>query len=718
MPVPQVQFSPIAIDPQKLLQAVIDVICVLDENGIIHYVSASCTELFGYTPNEMTGDSFLRFIHADDVEKTRQIVVAKTHNCRTFKFENRFFKKDGSIMNLVWSGRWDENDRLLYCVARDGSEQFETEQRLVKAQQMAKVANYEFDVTNNTYTYTSDTLFDILGLDKKVHAPFTSQHFWQLVHPDDLALVQNSIHQPDHFYSSTLEYRIVRPDGNVVYINRLREIVRDEWGNPIKTIGTIQDITDRKISELALQQSEQRFRSLVQNGNDIIGIIDLQGNYTFIGGNTATYLGYSDKDLLGKNAFDFIHPHDRALTKEKLEKIMEVDSITVGPFRFKNAGGEWRWVTTTVTNHITNPVINGLVINSKDITDRQLKENELALNEQRFKALVQNGSDLIVIVDARANLTYISNNVSCILGYLPHEIIGKRVDKFLHPDDLEKVTAEFTNLLQTQTRSNGVQHRFLHKNGSWMWLESKGSNHQGNYSIQGILINARNINDRVILQKRLNRELVNKQREITSAVIKAQEAERTQLGLELHDNVNQILTTVKLYNEMYLSGYVQDKALLVKSTEFTQSCINEIRSISKRLSAPTLGKISLLDSIKELADSINLTRLLQIHYQPTGIDQYFVPEDLHLAIYRIVQEGLNNIIKYSQAQMACIEINKLDKELCVKIWDDGIGFDTTAKRSGIGITNMKTRAESLNATFSLTSAASKGCEIKICFPLD
>jgi signal transduction histidine kinase len=211
---------------------------------------------------------------------------------------------------------------------------------------------------------------------------------------------------------------------------------------------------------------------------------------------------------------------------------------------------------------------------------------------------------------------------------------------------------------------------------------------------------------------------MNKQKEITSAVIKAQEAERSQLGLELHDNVNQILTTVKLYNEMYLTGYLHDKELLVKSTQYTQDCINEIRNISKRLSAPTLGKISLKDSIKDLINTINLTKRFEIIYLPHGIDHYAASEDLHLSLYRIVQESLNNIIKYSDAQVASVEIIRQDSSLILKICDTGKGFDTTTKRGGIGITNMKTRAENLNASFRLTSAPGRGCQIEICFPVN
>ncbi|HET7899203.1 MAG TPA: ATP-binding protein, partial [Flavisolibacter sp.] len=187
---------------------------------------------------------------------------------------------------------------------------------------------------------------------------------------------------------------------------------------------------------------------------------------------------------------------------------------------------------------------------------------------------------------------------------------------------------------------------------------------------------------------------------------------------ELHDNVNQILTTVKLYNEMYLTGYVKDISLLEKSARYTQDCINEIRSISKRLSAPMLGRISLQDSIRELIDSINLTGRLEIVYIPEGVDQCCISQDLHLTVYRIVQEALNNIIKYSQAQVACIEVRLKKGQLHLVITDNGKGFDTTAKRTGIGITNMKTRAENLQGVFRISSAPGKGCEIDISFPCE
>jgi signal transduction histidine kinase len=122
-------------------------------------------------------------------------------------------------------------------------------------------------------------------------------------------------------------------------------------------------------------------------------------------------------------------------------------------------------------------------------------------------------------------------------------------------------------------------------------------------------VNARDITDRIKLQQKLDLELASKQKDITAAIIETQEKERSQLGLELHDNVNQVLTTIKLYNEMLLDGLGDQKDILTRSIKHLQNCINEIRSISKRLSAPTLGAITLDSSIRELIQSISLTGL-------------------------------------------------------------------------------------------------------------
>ena len=825
---------------EQLLENVACLVCAFDKDGNCQYVNQASRQLLGYAPAELVGVNFLNFLVEEDIARTMAFLAQTVDLLPTYNFTNRVYKKDGSVVSLHWSGNWVAAEGLHYCIAKDDTYIKSIENKLEQTQKLASVGCYEFDFINKVYTYASDTLFDIFGIDRKKHPVFNLELFWNAIHPDDLAYVKENLLLPEHMYQPELEYRIVQPSGKLVYIKRLREIIRNEEGNPVKTVGILQDITDRKKTELALRQSGERLKALVENSSDLISIVDLTGKYTYVAESVKQILGFEADSLLGKNAFDFIHPDDQPLAAQALSEIGTRKFVIIKPFRFLDAEGNWHWIESKVANFADDPAINGLIINSRDITEQKSRQDkirelsiiaektnqaillsddehrmtwinkaftdlseyhlndiiglkpeeifcngeeakdlflhmkqeldsrktvikevlcysktgrqywmelqvqpvfndegtfiqhlaigkditerkridaQLALSEQKFKALVQNSSDLIVILDENGCFKYVSENVAELLNYNAESLKGKSAFELIHKDEREHVWNELQKLLTNTKETKGVQHRFLKADGTWIWLESKGANHLDNKSVAGILINARDIDDRVKLQKKLDNELRNRQKELTTAVINAQELERSQLGLELHDNVNQVLTTVKLYNEMFLSGISQDKELIQKSTVYLQDCINEIRSISKRLSAPTLGHISLHDSIQELIESIILTRRIEILFRPYGIVKLCISRELHLTIYRIVQEGLNNVIKYAEATTAIIAIRHWENTLNVTIYDDGKGFDTKVKRSGIGIANMRSRAENMGGKFEINSTPGSGCAIKIVFPL-
>jgi signal transduction histidine kinase len=203
---------------------------------------------------------------------------------------------------------------------------------------------------------------------------------------------------------------------------------------------------------------------------------------------------------------------------------------------------------------------------------------------------------------------------------------------------------------------------------------------------------------------------------ITEAVIRAQEEERSLIGLELHDNINQVLTTVKLHNEMVLEGVGEACSILPRTLVYLQDCINEIRSLSKRLSAPTLGKISLEESVKDLIDSINVTSKVKITHQLLGLNNQVLRQEVHLGVYRILQEQLNNILKHAEATEVLIHIEREAEIVRLSVTDNGKGFSVKNRKAGIGMVNMQTRAESLNGTFELESSPGHGCTVSVVLP--
>ena len=705
------------IHPSKILRSIIDVVAAIDLQGTIVYINPSAIDLYGYTAEELTGRSFVEFVLPEDLQYCYRSMQEGLNGVSGSNWESRIVHQNGSIIPLICSGRWDEEDQLIYCVLRNGMEKKAMEDRLDMARQQARIAHFEFDFTGRKQNYFSGNFFEILGISRDHEKDFEFESLQLLVHPDDRKAVMEKEWFHQRHSKHSIDYRLLHADGSISFIHRVVYLHKDDQGRLVRIMGTIQDITDRKLTELALQQSEARFRSLIEYGNTITGIISSEGLYTYVSDNVERLLGYNKSELLGTSGFDYIHPDDINNMLTTLESALTRDVLLSPQFRFRNKQGDWRWMEVTFINQVNNPSVNGFIVQSRDVTEKKLKDEKLLLSEKKFKSLIQNSADLVAIIDQDGTFTYVSDNIFSQLQYRPEEVIGRNAYDFLVEEDRERVAQEIVKLMSGTSEGKGIQHRFRHKDGSMIWFETKGSNLYVHSSIKGFMVNTRNIHERVKLQEKLKQEEANKQKEITAAVIRAQETERSQLGLELHDNVNQVLTTVKLYNEMYLTGYVQDKNLLVKSTKYTQDCINEIRSISKRLSAPTLGNISLRDSIRDLVDSINDTKRLEIIYCAEQLNQVSVSEDLHLAIYRIVQEGINNILKYAKAKSAWVRLELPHNHILLVIADDGVGFDTRKKRGGIGITNMMTRAENVNAKFSLVSAPGDGCEIKIAFPL-
>lgn len=231
-----------------------------------------------------------------------------------------------------------------------------------------------------------------------------------------------------------------------------------------------------------------------------------------------------------------------------------------------------------------------------------------------------------------------------------------------------------------------------------------------------LVINIRDITLRRQMEQQLLREQKRFQRRLTRQIILAQERERESIGHELHDNVNQILTTVKLYLEMAWNNPDTREQLLPKSIKHVMNCITEIRNLSHALSAPTLGTRSLIDSVTALLEMVASSTGLTIHFIH---DSYQTPvhKDQKLAIYRILQEQLNNIIKHAKATVVTVTIAQCGNNTVVRISDNGRGFDVNAKGNGIGLMNMVSRVKVFGGEMNIDTAKGKGCDLQVSLPI-
>jgi PAS domain S-box-containing protein len=242
------------------------------------------------------------------------------------------------------------------------------------------------------------------------------------------------------------------------------------------------------------------------------------------------------------------------------------------------------------------------------------------------------------------------------------------------------------------------------------------SSYKDSTSKDHLVIIISDITERKQMEERLLTDQKTYQRELTRQIILAQEREREVIGHDLHDNVNQILSTVKLYLEMALKTPEKNEELILNSIHHILACISEVRNLSRELSAPTLDNHSLIESIKALLKTVESSSGLQIRFNHEG---YHTPvvKDQRLAIYRILQEQLNNIIKHADAKEVSINLSQGEGMTSLVITDNGKGFDTDTRRNGIGLNNILSRCKIFGGEMLIDSAEGKGCRLQIRLPV-
>ena len=214
---------------------------------------------------------------------------------------------------------------------------------------------------------------------------------------------------------------------------------------------------------------------------------------------------------------------------------------------------------------------------------------------------------------------------------------------------------------------------------------------------------------------RLEKELNLQKQQLIEAVLNAQEQERKKIGAELHDNINQVLTAIKLNLGLALELPSDDRVVLItKAMNSVMTAIEEIRKLSRSfISSGNLKELGLVDSIEELINDITAVTKINIHLKADDLKEDTLSEEQKITIYRITQEQLNNILKYADASSVTICLQATSEQIHLLIADNGKGFDPSTRRNGIGITNMISRAELFNGKVKIESSPGNGCLLEV-----
>ncbi|HEV7523375.1 MAG TPA: EAL domain-containing protein [Acidimicrobiia bacterium] len=319
-----------------------------------------------------------------------------------------------------------------------------------------------------------------------------------LIHPDDLPSFGEHLtrlfEQPDE--PSITQARISRKDGGwvwteVVALNLLSD------PNVRGLVGHFRDITDRKHAELALRESEERFRWLVQSGFDLLAVIDRAGKITYLSPSHERILGHPLSLWLDGHGVDLVHPDDIGELRATLNLVRATPGMWARVrCRQRHANGSWRWFEHVLTNMFDVPAVQGVVSNSRDTTDAQAAVEALRRTSERFRALVRHSSDVIIVADAEGRPSYVSPALEHVLGYSPDDIVGTNLLRLVHPEDWPMCRAHFETVVSDPTREHAIEIRAQHADGRWRWFELRNTNLLHEPAVQGIVAHVRDITDR------------------------------------------------------------------------------------------------------------------------------------------------------------------------------------------------------------------------------
>lgn len=512
----------------------------------------------------------------------------------------------------------------------------------------------------------------------------------------------------------------VKKGGNIYAVFTLYAPAK-EYFNP-EEIELLRDVT-RELSfalqavenEQERKKAEKQVRDYIYalNQSSIVDVSDAAGNIQFANDNFLTISGYSREELKDKGhnllkSGYHSNEHYRILWETVLQ-----GKVWRGEFRNKAKNGSFHWVDTTIVPFLDEQgkPFQFITIRS-DITKR--KEAEVARAEalERYDLLTRASSDTIWDWQIDTSEIIYNQGLAKTFGYHINSI--KNVEQWwkknIYPDDFERVIKTLKAAFLKQKESVQLEYRFRCADGSYKYVKDRAF----------VLYNGKGNPERMIGSMSDITQEIEFASRIEKAVIEAREKEWNQIGMELHDNVNQLLAA----SLMYLSfGMDKQKAAssapateLQKCESHVREAIQEIRKLSHQLAPASSREMSLEEIFRSLLDTIPGNKL-HISLDIKDVKELQIDTELQTNLYRILQEQLNNIIKYSEASEIKISLKEKKGMLNFRITDNGIGFDPSIRRKGIGLENIRRRAKAFSGEFKLRAAPGEGCEVLVSIPL-
>jgi PAS domain S-box-containing protein len=606
------------------------------------------------------------------------------------------------------------------------------------SQKIGLIGSYEADLTPNGHdnVYWSDAVYTILGFKPREIAA-TFRLFFNAIHADDrLAVIGNLEKLVKMGGSFEKEHRLIAKDGSEkIVLNTVELIVDDQTKQPVKLVGTVQDITEKRKKDKDLLSLNYEMKTLFENVNDVFYSVDMRSYKTIqISIACEKVYGYSVEEFMNDSQlwFNLVVEEDRAIITGNYPALHAGQPV-LQQYRIKNKKGAIRWVESRINPTVHNEELIRLDGITTDITERKLTEIALKENELKFRTLIENCSDGIAVMNNNLELSYASTSMSRLSGFPLEEMLGKHIFYFLHPEELG--WAE--NIAQTLMNTPGIplplKGRFLKKDEGYFFYEGHISNLVHDPVIGGFVCNFHDVTERQKAEDALtasNIELQKTNKELDRFVYSVSHDLRAPLA-----SISGLIELAETETEEPLM--LQDLSLMkssaLKLDGFIVDILNYSRNARLELKAEVVDFSELLDDMqKNLKHMGSKNSPVDIRIS-LKIDHPFYSDASRLNI--IINNLVSNSIRYYNPSVAdpfvqvSVETNALHATLIIK--DNGVGIDQkfhekifdmfyrlarNSDGSGLGLYIVKETVEKLHGSFHLHSQPGEGTQFTIQIP--
>lgn len=703
---------------------------VIDKNGKIHFANSHLVSNLNLRSEKLLQYNFFNFLEPRRLEGFKEVMnqVESTASQRTIETSIR----NGSLHWIKWEvskySAKNGDTQKYYCIGYDILDK----SRVKKMKQVAR-KHYESIMEGLTIgVILQDNQGEVLASNQKTAEIFEIsieelyetgliKSLWKsfagkegnleyTASPTYQALETGQLQK-----NISLNYITKSGKKKTILVNS-QPLFQEDNEEGMTVVTSFTDVSRERELEEAVVQRDVMFQTLKDNSPSLSWIVDEDARLLFMNKSFASFFSL-DQEAIGKNVLSMV-PHE---ISTYLEVVSRNVLATGEPFNSREKYNKIDGTETTFWISIfpvpavsERRMLGGYAL---DVTQQMKAQEELKSVNERLFNFSTITKDAIWEWDIRSGKIARNKVLVDLIGYTFAN--SKSLNWWLrrvHPDDRVKVRDIVRQVLKNRELSWEAEYRFQTASGEYIVVFNRGFIFYDNNEPVKIIGSINDISKVRQLEERLIAEKAQKQKDLTDTIFAVQEKERTRIGQELHDNVNQILGASKLFLSLLKTASEEDEKMKAKISSHLVMAIEEIRKLSREMVTPRLTENGLIASINSLVNDLKCTQVINILFLHHD-DVEMISQAKKVTLFRIIQEQVKNTLKYSKARNLWITLKVADNRVQLVIEDDGVGFDTQKNRTGIGISNIYERSRFYNGKMVLKSSPGNGCKMKVYIPL-